>query len=92
MGVTRWEVDPQRWAKVIAACPEAADLKPGVESLLVNTSRGADEHWLVGIDECYRLVAVIRSQWRGLSGGTAVWQAIARFFEDLRGTAARGCS
>jgi hypothetical protein len=92
IGVTKWEVDPERWAQVTAACPATETMRPSVEALLVNTAHGADEHWLVGIDECYRLAALLRRQWRGLSGGNAVWQGISEFFDELRGTAARRCS
>ena len=42
------------------------------------------EHWLVPIDDCYAHVGLIRSRWRGFSGGDEVWQAIAHFFDDLR--------
>jgi hypothetical protein len=37
----------------------------------------------VPIDDCYRLVALIRQEWRGLSGGTTVWPAVDRFFTEL---------
>lgn len=55
-----------------------------VEALLVNRVRGAREHYLVPIDECYRLVGLIRQHWRGLSGGREVWERIEEFFEGLR--------
>jgi hypothetical protein len=54
-----------------------------VEALLVDRARGARRHWLVPIDECYALVGLIRTRWRGLTGGTEVWQEIARFFDAL---------
>jgi hypothetical protein len=28
-------------------------------------------------------VAVIRTRWRGFTGGREVWEAIEQFFEDL---------
>jgi Family of unknown function (DUF5947) len=56
-----------------------------VEALLVNRVRGAREHFLVPMDECYSLVGLMRMRWRGLSGGREVWEEIGRFFEDLRG-------
>jgi hypothetical protein len=37
----------------------------------------------VPIDDCYRLVAVIRTRWRGFTGGREVWEEIDRFFADL---------
>jgi hypothetical protein len=83
MGATRWEVDPQAWQRVVTACPTLADLAPEVEALLVNTARGAEQRWLVPIDECYRLVAVVKTYWRGLSGGGQVWTEIEAFFDGL---------
>ena len=41
------------------------------------------EHWLVPIDDCYELVGLIRSSWRGFGGGEEVWTQIERFFGDL---------
>jgi hypothetical protein len=56
-----------------------------VEALLVNRAQGARQQWIVPIDDCFRLVGVIRTHWRGLTGGKEVWQALPRFFEDLDG-------
>jgi len=58
--------------------------EPDVEALLVNRARGRREHYLVPIDDCYTLVALIRSRWKGLAGGAEVWREIERFFDDLR--------
>ena len=58
-------------------------MEPDVEALLVNRARGARDHWLVPIDECYELVGLIRTRWRGLTGGKEVWEEIGRFFEAL---------
>lgn len=51
--------------------------------MLVNTTRDAGDYWIVPVDDCYRLVAVIRPEWRGLSGARRVWPAIDRFFTKL---------
>jgi len=60
-----------------------AGLEPEVEALLVNRI-GADRRcFLVPIDECFRLAGLIRRNWRGLSGGPLVWEAVARFFDEL---------
>ena len=83
LGATRWDVDGERWAAATASCSELATLRPEVEALLVNTARGAKERWIVPIDDCFRLVAVVRREWRGLSGGVTVWPAIDEFFADL---------
>jgi hypothetical protein len=67
-------------------------LQPDIEALLVTrVSRAHEssqaEYYIAPIDECYRLVGLIRSNWKGLSGGTEVWQEIARFFSGLRALA-----
>jgi hypothetical protein len=64
-------------------------MEADVEALLVNRvayARGAaaSAYYVLPIDECYKLVGLIRSQWRGLSGGAEVWQAIGEFFEQLK--------
>lgn len=82
-GATRWTVDPPAWATVTSGRPELAALAADVEALLVNTTRGHTDAWLVPIDDCRRLVAVVRRHWKGLSGGDLVWPEIERFFGDL---------
>ncbi|GAA2737672.1 DUF5947 family protein [Actinocorallia aurantiaca] len=82
-GSTGHSVEAAAWAKAVASCPRLAELRPGAEALLVNSLRGADERWLVPVDDCYRLVAVVRGAWKGLSGGTRVWPEIEAFFASL---------
>jgi hypothetical protein len=83
-GATRWEVEAQVWETARQRCPALAELVPDVQALLLNTARGAREHWIVPIDDCYRLVALIRREWKGLSGGSTVWPAVEEFFARLR--------
>ena len=45
---------------------------------------------MVPIDECYKLVGLIRLHWHGLSGGTEVWREVAQFFAELRTKGRRG--
>ncbi|MEU2060788.1 DUF5947 family protein [Streptomyces sp. NPDC013455] len=82
-GAMRWEVDAERWAGMCAACPPLATMAPEVEALLVNTVRGLDHHWIVPVDDCFRMVALVRREWRGLAGGGRVWPAVERFFAEL---------
>jgi hypothetical protein len=42
------------------------------------------EYFIAPVDECFKLVGLIRSNWRGLSGGTEVWMEIGSFFTSLR--------
>jgi hypothetical protein len=70
---------------VLAALPFAADLDADVEALLVRRPRaGAPECWLVGIDVCHQLTALLRRKWRGFSGGDEVAVAVDEFFARLR--------
>ena len=72
------------WDEIAAANPELLKLRPDVEALLVNRVGAAREYFIVPIDECYKLVGIIRTRWSGLSGGAAVWGEIAKFFDGLR--------
>jgi Family of unknown function (DUF5947) len=83
MGPTESLLGLEAWAVLEDANPVLATLAPDVEALLVNRVRGARGHWIVPIDDCYSLVGLIRTRWRGFTGGAEVWDAIARFFEEL---------
>jgi hypothetical protein len=67
----------------VAANPVLATCEPDVECLLVRRSRRAHEHWLLGLDVAYALVAVIRRHWKGLGGGDTVRTEIDAFFDRL---------
>jgi Family of unknown function (DUF5947) len=71
------------WKDIEEANPILRSLEPDVEALLVNRARGAREYFLVPIDDPYRLVALIRGRWRGLTGGQEVWEEIEGFFTGL---------
>ena len=58
--------------------------KPEVEALLVNRLSGKHLYYLVPIDQCYRLSGLIRLHWRGLSGGSEVWEEVGRYFDRLK--------
>jgi hypothetical protein len=82
----------ETWNDIEAANPIVTEMEADVEALLVNRvghARGftAPEYYLLPIDECYKLVGLIRANWRGLSGGTEVWQEIARFFDEVKNRA-----
>ena len=72
------------WSRLVETNRVLAELEPDVEALLVNRTEGAREYYRVSIDRCYALVGLIRTQWRGLSGGTEVWTAVQDFFTALR--------
>ena len=83
VGITHAALDGAAWRRVEADNPVLADFEPDVEALLVHRARGAREHWRAPIDICFRLAAVVRRHWKGLSGGTVVWAEIAHFFAAL---------
>ena len=73
------------WETLVATNPLVANMQPDVEALLVNRLGGrrgfaGNEYYLAPIDACYELVGLIRLHWRGLGGGTEVWQEISQFF------------
>ncbi len=84
MGPTESLLKLSAWEELETHNPVLKGMKRDVEALLVNRVRGTREHFLVPIDECYRLVGLIRMHWRGLSGGREVWEEIEQFFEELR--------
>jgi len=85
MGATESHLSLTAWSEIEAANPVLATMEPDVEALLVNRVKDARRQWLVPIEDCYRLVAVIRTRWRGFSGGKDVWREIDGFFEALDG-------
>ncbi len=82
-GPTESLLELEAWTELAAANPVLGEMQPDVEALLVSRARDMNEHWLVPVDDCYELVGVIRSRWRGFGGGEEVWAAIDQFFEDL---------
>jgi len=72
------------WDTLVAENPSLADMQPDVEALLVNRVGAAQEYYRVPIDACYKLAGLIRTRWRGLSGGEEVWAAVKQFFIELK--------
>lgn len=84
MGPTESLLALDTWEDLERNNSELEGLEPDVEALLVNRTNGARDTYIVPIDECYRLVGVIRTHWRGLSGGREVWGEIDAFFANLK--------
>jgi hypothetical protein len=83
-GPTEALLEAEDWAGIVINNPDLRDLESDTEALLVNRVGPEHQHFLVPIDECYRLVGLIRQHWRGLSGGDIVWSEIGRFFARLQ--------
>jgi Family of unknown function (DUF5947) len=73
----------EAWQTLVVDNPVLAELEPDVEALLVNRMKDARAYYRTPIDECFKLVGLIRAHWRGLSGGTEVWDEVGRFFKSL---------
>jgi hypothetical protein len=72
------------WQSLMAVNPVLAGFEPDVEALLVNRLEKRRDYYRVPIDQCYRLIGLIRINWQGFSGGLAVHAAIDEFFAALR--------
>ena len=72
------------WVSLVRNNPALERMSPDVEALLVNRTSGNRDYFIAPIDECYKLTGIIRTHWRGLSGGDEVWRQIDQFFERLR--------
>lgn len=83
MGATESRLELTAWEALERANPVLSELEEDVEALLVNRVGANRRQWLVPIEDCYRLVATIRTRWRGFSGGREVWEAIDAFFAQL---------
>lgn len=88
-GATESLLELEAWNDIAARNPALSTMESDVEALLVNRlgySRGysAPEYYLLPIDECYKLVGIIRMHWKGLSGGTEVWRELGEFFTSLK--------
>ncbi len=82
----------ESWNDIAECNPSLHRLSPDIEALLVNRVGHAHglsqaEYYIAPMDECYKLVGLIRANWKGLSGGTAVWTEIGGFFAKLRAKA-----
>ena len=83
-GATESLLPLERWAALEAQNPVLRKLESDVEALLAYRVGAAREYYVVPMDVCYELAGLIRSHWRGLSGGETVWKQIGRFFVELK--------
>ncbi len=91
-GATESLLSLEAWNEIAHENPQLEKMEADVEALLVNRighARGFTkaEYYVLPVDQCYKLVGLIRSQWRGFSGGVEVWQQIGEFFSGLRNNA-----
>jgi hypothetical protein len=82
-GATESLLTLDAWEDIAAQDPLLQTMDSDVEALLVNRVGNPSHYFLVPIDECFRLVGIIRMHWKGLSGGVEVWREIQGFFQSL---------
>jgi hypothetical protein len=83
-GAVESQLNCETWEDHISAHPKLRAMEPEVEALIINRVGEQNAYFIAPIDECYRLVGLIRISWRGLSGSPEVWGAVALFFHELR--------
>jgi hypothetical protein len=86
-GATECELDLDAWDRLVALNPVLEDLDPDAEALIVNRLADPHVHAIAPLDDCYRLVGIIKATWEGISGGAEMEAAVARYFDGLRATA-----
>src|SRR5581483_7595078 len=79
-GAMESTLDLEYWDAIVARNPVLKRFEPDVEALLVNRISNPPQYYRAPIDHCFRLVGLIRTHWRGLSGGSEVWREIEGFF------------
>ena len=93
-GATESLLSLETWGDIEQENPALREMEADVEALLANrvgATRGvAAQYYMVPIDECYKLVGLIRLHWHGLSGGTEVWREVGKFFSSLKERAETG--
>ena len=86
-GATESELDLEAWGRLVAANPVLEDLDPDAEALIVNRMADPHVHAIAPLDDCYRLVGIVKATWEGITGGSEMRLAVERYFDDLRAVA-----
>jgi hypothetical protein len=87
-GATESELDLKAWHELREANPVLASLEADAEALIVDRTAEPGRFAIAPIDECYRLVGMVKANWEGISGGDAIERTVPGFFAELRERAA----
>jgi hypothetical protein len=82
-GTVETKVEFDLWQQVQTLHPALGELAPAVEALLANRLNGTESYYLAPLDECYRLVGLLRSQPFGRSAEPMLRPALAGYFLEL---------
>ena len=83
-GATESLLGLEAWQELVEENPVLRQFQPDVEALLVNRVGQARDCYRLPIDECYKLVGLIRVHWRGFSGGSKLWDEVRHYFARLQ--------
>jgi hypothetical protein len=83
-GATECELYLESWNRLCADNPVLEGLETDGEALIVNRLVDPPQYAIAPIDDCYRLVGIVKTNWEGISGGPGLERAIAAFFDELR--------
>jgi len=86
-GATECALDLDAWQRLVAINPVLEDLDPDAEALIVNRLGRPHRHAIAPLDDCYRLVGIVKSTWEGIAGGTAMEAAVQGYFDGLQAAA-----
>jgi hypothetical protein len=87
VGATESELDLVAWGSLEQANPVLERLETDAEALIVNRLAHPPQYAIAPIDRCYMLVGIVKSNWDGISGGSAVGAVVGEFFDGLRAQA-----
>lgn len=82
-GLTESRLSVEDWQQLTALSPAVADMRPLVEALLVNRLAAEPAYLITPLDECYRLAGIVRTTWRGFTGGPEARREIDACFAAL---------
>jgi hypothetical protein len=86
-GATESELYLESWNRLCEDNPVLNLLETDGEGLIVNRLADPPQYAIAPIDDCYRLVGIVKTTWEGISGGSGLEPAIAGFFDELRSRA-----
>ncbi len=84
-GAMESELSMEAWDTLSRDEPLIASMRPDIEATLVyrRLDEGV-EAYIVPIDACYELVALVRSSWQGFDGGDQAHERINNFFARVK--------
>jgi hypothetical protein len=71
------------WAEIEAANPQIGRLDYDVEGVLIYRMGGIHKYFVIPVDECFRLIGLVRLHWKGFTGGAAVRKELQAYMDAL---------